>query len=72
MVNEYFTRLVIARLKTVPPNVDFSFGEYGDFTRDQLIQEVEKNTEVGKETIKMEINFIYEMPKLAKRLKTNE
>lgn len=68
MSEEYLKQLVVARLRTVPPNVDFSFGDYGDFTRDQLIQEVEKNTEVGRETIQIEINFIHEMPKLAKRV----
>ncbi len=61
---EYFKKLVKERLKAIPPNVSFSIGNFGDFTRDQLIQEVELGSEVGKATIEMQINFIKRMPKL--------
>lgn len=56
--------LVRARLASMPPEVSFSIGAYGDFTRDQLIEEVEKGTKIGLATIEMEVNFIRRMPKL--------
>lgn len=56
--------LVRARLASMPPEVSFSIGSYGDFTRDQLIEEVENGTKIGLATIEMEVNFIKRMPKL--------
>ena len=48
----------------MPPDVSFSIGHFGDYTRDQLIKEVEESTEVGKAAIEMQIDFIRKMPKL--------
>ena len=53
---------------TMPPNIIFSVGYFGEFTGDELIKQVEEETEVGKATIDMQINFIKEMPKLLKRI----
>jgi hypothetical protein len=58
---EYLKKLVKERLSAMPPEVSFSVGEFGDFTRDELIDEVEKGTEVGKETIDMQLTFIRKM-----------
>ena len=65
---EYLKKLVAERLRTIPPNISFSIGAYGDFTRDQLINEVLQGTKVGQETIKSELRLLREMPKLASRL----
>ncbi len=69
MDNEYVQKLVVERLRTMPPEVSFSIGNYGDFTRNQLIAEVEKNSAVGKATIEMELNFLRQMPKLSQMIK---
>lgn len=61
---DYLKKLVKERLRAIPPNVSFSIGDFGDFSRDELIQEVEKNTEVGKAIINMQIDFIRKMPQL--------
>lgn len=63
---KYLKKLVITRLNAVPPDVSFSIGKYGDFTRNQLIEEVEKGTEVGKAATEMELNFLRKLPLLAK------
>lgn len=61
---EYLKKLVKERLSAMPPDVSFSVGSFGDFTRDELILEVEKESEIGKETIEMQINFIRKMPRI--------
>lgn len=61
---EYIKRLVKERLHAMPPDVSFSVGHFGDYTRDELIQEVDKVTEVGKAAIEMQIDFIKKMPRL--------
>lgn len=61
-------KLVIARLNSLPPDVSFAVGEYGTFTRDQLIKQVKEQTEVGDAAIRMELAFIKKMPQLASSL----
>ena len=58
-------RIVLRRLQAIPPNVTFSVGEQGRFTRDQLISEVEKGTSVGKAAVEMQLNFIRKMTTIA-------
>lgn len=72
MTKEYLKELAIARLRTIPPNVGFSIGGYGDFSRDALIREIEKESGVGKAAIELEIQFIREMPRMAARVAGNE
>ena len=60
----YIKKLVRERLHAMPPDVSFSVGDFGDYTRDELIDEVEKETTVGKAAIEMQINFIRKMPRL--------
>lgn len=61
---EYIKKLVKERLRAMPPDVSFSVGNFGDYTRNQLIEEVDKGTEVGKAAIEMQLTFIRKMPKL--------
>ncbi len=57
--------IVLKRLQAIPPNVNFSIGEQGRFTRDELISEVEKGTSVGKAAVEMQLNFIRKMTTIA-------
>lgn len=59
--------LVKKRLQAMPPEISFSVGKFGDFSRDELIQEVEKESEVGKDIMEMQLNFIRTMPILLKK-----
>lgn len=61
---EYLKKLVKERLAAMPPDISFSIWGFGDFTRDELIEEIDKYSEVGKEAIEMQINFIKKMPKI--------
>ena len=61
---EYLKELVKARLYAMPPNVSFSIGGIGSFTRNELIHEVEGDTEVGKATMDMQLRFLRRLPNL--------
>lgn len=54
--------LVKEGLMSIPANVRFSIGDYGDFTKDQLITEIDKGTEIGNGAIDMQLQFIRSMP----------
>ncbi len=63
---DYLKKLVKERLLALPPDVSFSVGQFGDYTRDELIEEVEKGSEIGKAAIEMQLTFIRKMPQLIK------
>ncbi len=65
---EYLKKLVIARLQTIPPNISFSVGSHGDFTRDELIDHVKRDTEIGREFAQFELRLILDSPKIVGRL----
>ncbi len=66
MDEEYVKKLVVTRLRAMPPDIGFSIGDYGSFTRDQLIQEVEKGSKVGKAATELELKFLRRLPHIAK------
>ena len=55
---EEVKNLVIARLEVLPPDVSISIGSQGQFTRDELIVHVEKNDEIGKKIIEVELEYL--------------
>jgi len=65
-IDKDIVRLVKERLMAMPPNISF-FGSFGEFTRDELIREVEEGSEVGTAMIEMQIEFIKQMPQLLKK-----
>ena len=51
-------QIVKARLETMPREAILSIGSYGEFNRDQLIKEVEQNTEVGKKIVDIQMQYL--------------
>ncbi len=66
MYSEDIKELVKLRLMSTPSNILISIGGFGEFTKDQLIDEVEKGSEIGNAAIRMEITFLRKMPSLSK------
>jgi len=60
--------LVIARLKAMPPNVKFSIGNHGTYSRDQLIAAVKDRSDVGQAMVEMQLNYLRKMPSLSENL----
>ena len=50
--------LVIARLEVMPKNYKLSIGNKGTFSKEELIQHVEANDEIGSQIVQMQFNFI--------------
>ena len=50
--------IVISRLMAIPPNLKLSIGEYGAFNNDQLVQHVQKNDDVGKAVLDMQMSYL--------------
>ncbi len=51
--------IALERLRQAPSTVNISFGSDGKFmNRDELIDQVEKNTELGKRIIRIQIEYL--------------
>lgn len=50
--------LVIARLKTLPSDREISIGGKGEFSKKDLIERIEKDDEIGKKMIEIEMNLL--------------
>lgn len=59
--SEYIKKLVRERISAMPPDVSFSIGNFGDYTRNELLEEVDKDSEVGRAAIEMQLTFIRKM-----------
>lgn len=72
--SEDIKELVIARLGIMPSNYQLSIGNKGTFTKNQLIDHVKQEDEIGKQIVKMQINFINALTsgKLMETLNKNE
>ncbi len=57
-LSEEMKELVIARLDTLPSGKKISIGNYGEFTKDEIIQHIRKGDSVGNKMIEIEMEFI--------------
>lgn len=57
-ISEDIKELVIARLDILSPNRKISIGNYGEFTKEEIIQHVKKGDAVGNKMIEIEMEFL--------------
>lgn len=50
--------LVIARLEVLPPDKKISIGSAGEFTKEELIKRVEKEDDIGKKIVEIELDYL--------------
>jgi hypothetical protein len=50
--------LVVQRLLVLPSDRRVVIGGHGDFTKEQLIEHVEKEDDIGKIVVEMELSFL--------------
>lgn len=63
-ISEDIKNLVIARLETIPSNVEISIGGDGSFTIKDLIERVKKQDDIGKKMIEMQLAYLRSLGKL--------
>jgi len=59
-LKELKKEIAIERLRQAPPNIKISFGA-GDgkfLNRDELIEQVEKDTEIGQKIVKIQLEYL--------------
>ncbi len=58
IIDEDIRKLVIARLRTLSSGRKISIGSDGEFTKDELIQRVEQNDEIGKKITEIQLQYL--------------
>lgn len=56
--------IVIARLLTMPDNIGVSMGSDGEFSKNDLIEHVQKDDEVGKKIIQIHMSYLQSLKDL--------
>ncbi|MBI4453454.1 hypothetical protein HY636_02315 [Candidatus Woesearchaeota archaeon] len=50
--------LVIIRLETLPSDKKISIGSFGEFSKEELVEHVKKDDEIGKKLVEVELEFL--------------
>ena len=58
MATDIEKKLVLARLETMPLDMELSLGSQGSFDKAKLMREVENNSEVGQLVIEVYMNYL--------------
>ncbi len=56
--DEDIRKLVVARLRTLSGNKRVSIGADGEFSREELIKNVEENSGIGKKIIQIQLEYL--------------
>lgn len=59
--NTDIQRLVLARLDLLPSNIKISIGSNGEFTKEEMIDHLERNDEVGKKFAEIHLSYLRAM-----------
>lgn len=60
-ISREIKELIVARLDAIPQDKKISIGKYGDFTKDELIDNVKNSSEVGRKIVEIELEFLRAM-----------
>lgn len=62
--NEELKKIVIERLKTMPEDLKVSLGDKEGFlSKDEIIENIENETDTGKQILQIQINYIRSLKK---------
>jgi len=57
-IEKELREIVVARLNTISPNKKISIGSVGDFKKDELIEHIKKNDDIGRKIVEVELSFL--------------
>ena len=60
---EDIKQLVLIRLETLSSHRKISIGSYGGFSKEELIQHVKDDDEIGKKMVQIEMEFLRALKK---------
>lgn len=64
--------LVISRLRTIPDDQEISVGTEGSYTKNQLIQHIKKDDELGKKFVEIELHYLQSLKNITQSVLSDE
>lgn len=58
LADDEVRKLVVARLKVLSPNMVISIGSEGSFSRDELVQRVERGDAIGEKLAEVQMEWL--------------
>lgn len=73
-ISEELKELILQRIGIMPPEFKLSIGGKGTFTKQELMDNIQRESDIGREVVNMQLNFIKAMTsgKLINTLNQNE
>jgi len=62
-------KIVKARVQRMPPHLKLHIGGLGSFSKEQLVDEINKKSDVGKLLVKINLNYLRSFKEESKLLK---
>lgn len=59
-IKEQLQKIVIARLNTIPKDIEISVGS-GQYTKEQLLEFVKEGNELGKQLMQMQLEYLRDL-----------
>jgi len=57
-INEEVKKIVLARLEVFPSDRKISIGSAGEFTKEEMIKNVEDETDIGEKIMEVQLNYL--------------
>ncbi len=57
-INEEIKKIVIARLEVFPSDKKISIGSIGELTKEEMIENVKKETDIGEKIVEVQLNYL--------------
>lgn len=57
-IDEEIKKIVIARLEVFPSDKKISIGSIGELTKEEMIENVEKETDIGEKIVEVQLNYL--------------
>ena len=57
-INEEVKKIVIARLEIFPSDKKISIGSFGELTKQEMIDNIEKETDIGEKIVEVQLNYL--------------
>ncbi len=59
--NKNKKEIVLARVRAYDDDFELSVGSGGTFSRDEIIENIEKETEIGQEIVEMQMEYLRDL-----------
>ena len=58
IINKEVKKIVLARLEVFPADRKISIGSAGEFTKEEMIKNVEDETDIGEKIMEIQLNYL--------------